>query len=142
MGEAVFSNKKFSSNYTASVIRASSFTPTPHSKISFNEAFHADSYLSAGVIPVVKIYDRLHFRFEAYGFVPLRGIKKEVVDDQFNAQYRDYFSSFQCMAETALVYQLPFVSVSLYANGYSFPQNNFNIGLNIGYILFNSGFFD
>ena len=141
-GEAVFSNKKLCSNYTASIIRAASFTPTPHSQISFNEAFHSDSYLAAGAIPVVKIFDRLHFRFEAYGFVPLQGIKKEIVDGTVSARYRNYFSSFQCMGEAALVYQLPFVSVSLYANGYSYPKNNFNVGLNIGYILFNSGFFD
>ena len=141
-GEAVFSNKKFSSNYTSSIIRASSFTPTPHSKISFNEAFHADSYLAAGVVPLFNFYDRLHFRFEAYGFAPLQEIKREVVDGQVKARYGNYFSSFQYMAEAALVYQLPFISVSLYANGYSYPKNNFNIGLNIGYILFNSGFFE
>ena len=142
MGEAVFSNRKFSSNYTATILQASSFTPTPHSKISFNEAFHADSYLATGVIPLVKINDRLHFRFEAYGFIPLQGIKKEEVDGKFEARNRGFFSTFQCLGEAALVYQLPFVSVSLYANGYSYPKNNFNFGLNIGYILFNSGFFD
>jgi len=142
MGEAVFSNKKLSSNYAATVIRASSFTPTPHSKIIFNEEFNADSYLAAGVIPLLKIYDRLHFRFEAYGFVPLQGIEKVIENDIIMARHRDYFSSFRYMGEAALVFHMPFVSVSLYANGYSYPKNNFNVGLNIGYILFNSGFFD
>jgi NTE family protein len=142
MGEAVFSTKKFSSNYTASLLRASSFAPTPHSKISFNEAFNVDSYLAAGIIPLVKISDRLHFRFEGYGFVPLREIEKEVLENKTIANYGNIFSSFQLMGEAALVFQLPFVSVSLYANGYSYPKNNFNVGINIGYLLFNSGFFD
>ena len=142
MGEAVFSNKKLSSNYTASIIQASPFTPTPHSKVSFNEAFRADSYIAAGVVPLVKFNDRLHFRFEMYGFAPLQAIKKEATNDIIKAQYGDFFNSFQCMAEAALSFQLPFVSICLYANGYSYPKNNFNIGLNIGYILFNSGFFD
>ena len=142
MGEALFSNMKFSSNYTASIVRAPSFTPTPHSKISFNEAFHANSYVAAGVIPLVKFNDRLHFRLETYGFVPLQPIKKEVIDDRFEARYGGYFNSFQIMSEAALSFQLPFVSIGLYVNGYSYPKNNFNIGLNIGYILFNSGFFD
>ncbi|MDR0572940.1 MAG: patatin-like phospholipase family protein [Tannerella sp.] len=142
MGEVVFSNRQSGNNYTASVLRASSFTPTPHSKISFNEAFNADSYIAAGIVPLVKIIDILHFRFEAYGFVPVREIQKEVVNGQYKTRYEDYFRSYQYMGEAALVLQLPFVSVSLYANGYSYPKNNYNVGLNIGYLIFDSGFFD
>jgi len=142
LGEAVFSNKKFSSNYTASILQASTFAPTPHSKISFNEAFKADSYIAAGVVPLVKFNDRLHFRFEGYGFVPLQEIKKEMIDDNIIARHGNYFSSMQFMGEAALSFQLPFISVSLFVNGYSFPKNNFNVGLNIGYLLFDSGFFD
>jgi len=142
LGETVFSNKKFNSNYTASILRASSFAPTPHSKISFNEAFKADSYVAVGAIPVIHLTDRLHFRLEGYGFIPLQEIKREVVEDKTIARYGNYFSSLQFMGEAALSFQLPFISVSMYVNGYSFPKNNFNIGLNIGYLLFDSGFFD
>ena len=146
MGEAVFSNKQFSSNYTASILRASSFAPTPHSKISFNEAFRADSYIAAGITPLIKVNDMLHFRFDAYGFVPVRKTRKEVLDEnqpqRHTAQYDDYFKSYQYMGEAAMVLQLPFVSVSLFANGYSSPRNNYNFGLNIGYLIFDSGFFD
>lgn len=146
MGEAVYSTKQFSSNYTASVLRASSFTPTPHSKISFNEAFHATSYLAGGVIPVCKLNDVLHLRMEIYGFMPLQDIRKEVQEvnavNTYNARYGDYFKTWQMMGETALVLQLPFISVSLFANCYSYPKNNYNIGLNIGYLVFDSGFFE
>jgi NTE family protein len=41
------------------------------------------------------------------------------------------------MGEIALVIQLPFASISAYANGYSHPKNNFNFGVNIGYLIFN-----
>ena len=142
MGEAVFSTNKFSSNYTASLLRASSFTPTSHSKIAFNEAFIANNYLAVGVIPLVKLSDRLHFRFEGYTFAPLRDIKKELLEDRYIARSGDYFGVLRFMGEAALTFQLPFVSVSLYVNGYSYPKDNFNVGLNIGYLLFESGFFD
>ena len=142
MGEAVFSNKKFSSNYTASILRASSFAPTPHSMISFNEAFKSDSYIATGVVPLIKLSDKLHFRLEGYGFIPLQETKKEVVEGKTMAYYGNYFNTVQFMGEAALSFQLPFISVSLYTNGYSFPKNNFNIGLNIGFLLFDSGFFD
>ncbi len=142
LGEAVLSNKNLSSNYTASILQSSRFAPTPYSQISFNEAFRADSYLAAGIIPIVKLTDRLHFRIESYGFLPVRATKREVIDTSIFARKGSYFNTFQFMSEAALVFHLPFVSVSLYANSYSFPKNNFNVGLNIGYILFDSGFFD
>ncbi len=146
MGEAVFSNKKFSQNYTSSILRASTFTPTPHSKISFNEAFRADSYIAAGIIPIFKINDVFHLRMEAYGFMPLQEIQKEIYDDgvrvNYKTRYGEYFKSYQFMGEAALVLQLPFVSASLFVNGYSYPKHNFNIGLNIGYLIFESGFLD
>ena len=147
MGEAVLSNKQFSSNYTASILRASSFTPTPHSKISFNEAFHADSYVAVGITPLLKLNDRLHFRFDAYGFLPARKTRKEIIDienqsPKYVAKYDDYFKSYQYMGEAAMVLQLPYISVSLFVNGYSYPKGNYNIGLNIGYLIFDSGFFD
>ena len=146
MGEAVYSNKKFSSNYTASILRASAFTPTPHSKITFNEAFHADSYFAAGITPLLKVNDMLHFRFDAYGFLPLRKTLKVPVGAEpsvrYTAQYADIFKSYQYMGEAAMVLQLPFVSVSLFVNGYSYPKNNYNFGLNIGYLIFDSGFFE
>ena len=44
------------------------------------------------------------------------------------------------MGEAALVLNLPFISVSLFANGYSYPKNDFNVGLNIGFLLFNPSF--
>ena len=146
-GEVVYSNKQFSSNYTASVLRASSFAPTPHSKISFNEAFYADSYIAAGVTPLIKMNDRLHFRFDAYGFLPVRGTRRETISGEnqlsrYMAKYDGIFNSSQYMGEAAMVLQLPFVSVSFFVNGYSSPKNNYNFGLNIGYLIFDSGFFD
>jgi len=41
-----------------------------------------------------------------------------------------------------LVLHLPFACISLYANGYSYPKKNFNLGLNIGYLLFNPKLID
>ena len=142
IGETVLSNKIYSSNYTATILRASAFAPTPHSKISFNEAFRANSYFAAGAIPLIKFNDRLHLRFEGYVFSPLQEIKKQTTDSRSTAQYGNYFSAIQCLGEASLSFQLPFISLSLYANGYSYPKSNFNIGLNIGYLLFDSGFFD
>ncbi|MDR3266841.1 MAG: patatin-like phospholipase family protein [Tannerella sp.] len=148
MAEAVLSNRNFSNNYTATILQATVFAPTPYSKISFNEAFRANTYVAAGLIPVFKINDMFHFRFEGYGFLPIQAIQKKNFTTNsleittYSAKYNDYFKTFRFMGEAALVIQLPFVSISMFANGYSYPNNNFNVGLNIGYLIFNSGFFE
>lgn len=145
-GELVISSKNLMNNYTASVLQAPAFTPTPHSRIVFNEAFRANQYLAAGISPILKFSKLLHFRLDLYGFAPLYEIKKEEIktNDSYLAvpYYGKFMNSFKYMGEAALVLQLPFASISLYANGYSYPAKNFNFGLNIGYLIFNPKMLD
>lgn len=137
--EAFISSKNLLSNYTATVLQAPAFSPTPHSQIVFNEAFRANQYLAGGLSPILKLSDFLHLRFQAYTFAPFYEIKKDENQHAYNGKF---LRSFEYMGETSLVFQLPFISVGLYANGYSYPKKNFNFGLNIGYLIFNPKFLD
>lgn len=145
-GEMVLSSKNLLNNYTASVLQAPAFTPTPHSKIVFNEAFRANQYVAVGLSPIWKFSRLLHFRLDMYGFAPLYEIRKE--EHRENGRYTalpyygKFLHSFKYMGEAALVLQLPFASISLYANGYSYPSQNFNFGLNIGYLIFSPKMLD
>lgn len=137
MTEMVLSSKNLMSNYTASVLQAPAFTPTSHSKIVFNEAFRANQYIAGGISPIYKFNRLLHLRMDMYAFAPLYEIKK---DEERQPYYGKFLRTFEYMGETSLVLQLPFITVSLYANGYSTPRKNFNFGLNIGYLIFNPKF--
>lgn len=145
-GELVLSSKNLMNNYTASVLQAPAFTPTPHSKIVFNEAFRANQYFALGISPICKLNKLLHFRLDMYGFAPLYEIKKQEIKTENSYMATPYYGkflhSFKYMGEAALVLQLPFASISLYANGYSYPSKNFNFGLNIGYLIFNPKMLD
>lgn len=146
MGEMVLSSKNLLNNYTASILQAPAFTPTPHSSIVFNEAFRANEYLALGVSPIFKFSKMLHFRLDMYGFSPLYEIKKQTImmnnTERNIPYYGKFMRNFQYMGEAALVLHLPFACISLYANGYSYPKKNFNLGLNIGYLLFNPKLID
>ncbi|WP_455628033.1 patatin-like phospholipase family protein [Parabacteroides chinchillae] len=146
LAEMVISSKNLMNNYTSSVLQAPAFTPTPHSKIVFNEAFRANQYVAVGVSPILKFSKLLHLRLDMYGFAPLYEIKKRVIpiNDTYIGvpYYGKFLHSFDYMGEAALVLQLPFLSISLYANGYSYPSKNFNVGLNIGYLIFNPKMLD
>lgn len=146
-GELVLSSKNLMKNYTASILQAPAFTPTPHSTIVFNEAFRANQYAALGISPILKLGKFVHFRLDLYGFLPLYEIKKhtEVLDNNYVMTlpyYGKFLDSFKYMGEAAFVVHLPFTSISLYANGYSYPSKNFNFGINIGYLLFNPKLLD
>lgn len=145
--ELVLSSKNLMENYTASILQAPAFTPTPHSTIVFNEAFRANQYAALGISPILKLGKFVHFRLDLYGFLPLYEIKKhtEVLDNNYVMTlpyYGKFLDSFKYMGEAAFVVHLPFTSISLYANGYSYPSKNFNFGINIGYLLFNPKLLD
>lgn len=146
MTELMISSKNLMSNYTASILQAPAFTPTPHSQIVFNEAFRANQYVAGGISPIFKFSRLVHLRADLYCFMPFHKIKREtqVVDNNYvyTAYYGNFFDTLEYMGEAALVVQLPFASISVYANGYSSPSKNFNVGLNIGYLLFNRRMLD
>ena len=139
MGNAVWSERPLSNNYSASILQAPSFTPITHSKYTFNEAFSANQFIAVGIKPIYSITRQLSVRAEFYGFVPIRPIEKKS-DTEFG--YGKYFSNFEYIAETSLVFRFPFLSVSIFVNNYSEPARNWNAGFNIGYLIFNKKFLE
>ena len=76
-------------------------------------------------------------RGEFYGFIPIFPIKK---DEYGQAYYGKAFTKFEYLGEISLVFQLSFGSISAYVNHYSSPSNDWNVGLTLGWQLFNSRF--
>ena len=130
--KGVLSSKNLLNNYTASVLQAPAYTPTLFSKIAFNEAFRANQYLAGGIIPVWKLSSILHLRGDFHGFLPIYPIRP---GENNKAVYGKLFTHSAYLGEVSFVAQLPFMSVSLFANYSSYPKNNWNFGLNIGYMF-------
>ena len=129
---AVFSNKKVYSNFTATLLQAPAFTPTPHSKTIFNPAFHSLQYGAAGIIPILNFTKDFNLRTEGYCFLPFHKVK----NNRYDQPYRSKFLNKPCwLAEATLVYNLPFTSIGLFANYYSAPKSSWNFGLNIGFLI-------
>lgn len=137
--EVLYSSKNFSENYTATLLEAGEFSPTPHSKISYNEAFRANQYLALGVKPIYKLNSTFHLRGEIYGFLPVYPIQRNAIN---KAVYGKVFSEFQFLGEMSVVCHLPFGAISAYVNHYSSPSKNWNFGLSLGWLLFNSRFIE
>lgn len=132
-GEVCYNNNTFSNNYTATMIQAPAFVPTPSMVNNFDSGLRANQYVAVGVIPIWKIINGLQLRTEFYGFAPLRPIKK---DSDNMAYYGKPFENITFFGEASLVYNLPWASVSLYGNYRNIPAPQWGFGITLGVQLF------
>ncbi|MEI7502028.1 MAG: patatin-like phospholipase family protein [Paludibacter sp.] len=138
-GELVYSTRNLLQNYTATVIQASNFHPTPHSKTVFNEAFSANQFAAIGIKPIFNFSKELYIRQELYGFVPYKTILRMTDNAPI---YSKPFNSSQFISETSLVFNFKVASAAMFLNYYSSPARNWNFGVNIGFLLFNAKFME
>ena len=137
--KALYASKNFSENYTATMMQAGEFAPTSHSKLTYNEAFRANQFVGAGIRPIYRLNQMFHLRGEFYGFMPIFPIERNSIN---KAYYGKAFSKFEYMGEVSVVCQLPFGAISAYVNHYSSPRREWNIGLTLGWQLFNYRFIE
>lgn len=137
--DAVYASKNFSENYTATMMQASEFAPTAYSKLTYNEAFRANQYVAAGIRPIYRLNQMFHVRGEFYGFLPIFPIERNSIN---KAYYGKAFSRFEYLGEISVVCQLPFGAISAYVNHYSSPRREWNVGLTLGWQLFNYRFIE
>lgn len=137
--DAVYSSKNFSENYTATMMQSAEFSPTPHSKLVYNEAFRANQFVAGGIKPIYIYNDMFHLRGEFYAFMPIFPLEKNAQNKAF---YGKAFSKAEYMGEVSVVCQLPFGAISAYLNHYSSPKREWNVGLTIGWQLFNYRFIE
>ena len=137
--KALYSSRNFSENYTATMMQAGEFAPTAHGQLMYNEAFRANQFVGVGVRPIYRFNQMFHVRGEFYGFMPIFPIERNSIN---KAYYGKAFSRFEYLGEVSVVCQLPFGAISAYVNHYSPPKREWNVGLTLGWQLFNYRFFE
>lgn len=137
--KALYSSRNFSENYTATMMQAGEFAPTAHGQLMYNEAFRANQYVGVGIRPIYRLSQMFHIRGEFYGFMPIFPIERNSIN---KAYYGKAFSRFEYLGELSIVCQLPFGAISAYVNHYSSPKREWNVGLTLGWQLFNYRFFE
>lgn len=131
--ELVTSSRKLPHDYGQAVVCAPSFNPTPSSYNAFNPAFRANSFISAGIVPVWEVGSLFQLRGQVHMFMPFRRIEQS---DDNRAVYGKWFRSPQFFGEAAAVLTMPVGEVKAYVNYLSSPKSNWNIGVSLGmYIL-------
>jgi len=133
--EAVFSNKKYFSNFNSTLLNAPGYYPTPHSKALFIPNFHANKYFAGGLKAVFNFNTSLHFRLEGHAFVPLR--EELLKSDNTAYPSAKFIENYYLQGMAAMVYQTGVGPLSLALSYYEKENTKFYLTLNFGYILFN-----
>ncbi|MDE5745743.1 MAG: patatin-like phospholipase family protein [Paramuribaculum sp.] len=126
---ALVSTRKLLNTYNSSIALAPAFNPTPASYNSFNPALRANSYVTAGIIPIWKINSTVQLRGTFHTFLPF---KKIMEGENNTVHYGKLFANPQFFGETAFAVTLPFATLSAYANYISYPARNWNFGISLG----------
>ncbi len=132
--EGVYSNQPKFSNYTATILSAPAFSPTPESQTLFLEKFRAFSYMAGGIRNIIAIRKSLELRLEGYIFQPYQEIQK---NPDFTANIGKPFSNRFFMASSALVLNSPVGPLCFSVNYYDKEPQPFSFLFHFGYILFN-----
>lgn len=133
--ESVLNTKELLSNYTATVLGASEFTPTLHSKTLFLNEFRANNYVAAGGKLLFLFSDKLHLRTEGYCFSPLKEIVR--MQNQMATENDFEWNNYKLMGAASLVYKSFLGPASVSVNYYDKKGSKWYFLFNFGYILFN-----
>ena len=137
--EGYYSSRNLAQTYTASMMQAGTFAPTPSTIFTYNPAFRANQYIAAGVIPVYIFNPYLQVRFEAYAFMPIKPI---LANEAGKAYYGSPFSTLAHLEELSLVARFSTFVISTYLGHNSSHSRNINAGISIGWYMFNSRFIE
>ncbi len=134
LAEGVFSSQGLFENYTASVMRAPVFQPTPESRAYFLDNFRAPQYVAGGARMIVAVAkNKFDLRLETYVFQPYKTIERTDTDQ---ASYSTSINSRSFIGSGSLIWQSPLGPVwfnTSYIDGLAKP---WVISANFGYVIF------
>lgn len=133
--EGTYSAMPMFENYTASIIRAPAFQPTPESRTYFMNEFRAPKYVAGGIRSIIAVArNRFDLRLEAYVFQPYEPI---VSGPDGEAETAPAFTDRYYIGSGSLIYQSPIGPVWFNLSYFDQLAEPWAWSLNFGYILFN-----
>lgn len=137
--EGYYSSRNLSQDYTASMLQAGIFAPTPSMLFTYNPTFRANQYAAAGLKPIYMFNPYIQLRLEAYAFVPIYPI---LSNEEGKAYYGKPFTTLAHIEELSLVGRFSTFVVSAYLNHNSSAPRSINAGISLGWYLQNNRFIE
>lgn len=133
-----YSTRRLSKTYQATMMQAGSFTPTLTSLFNYDPKFRANQYIAGGVTPIINLNSFVQIRPGFYAFLPYRSI---IENPDGTASYSPkIFSDFEYIADITAAVRLSNISISAFVNYFSSHRTSVNVGLTLGWFIFNERF--
>jgi NTE family protein len=105
MVEGMYSTMPVFQNYTATIIQAPAFQPTPESRTYFIPEFRSTKYLGGGLRAIVALArDRFDLRLEGYIYQPYEPIQRGELNEAVTGTA---FTERYYIGSGSLIYQSP-----------------------------------
>lgn len=135
-----YSTRRLSKTYQATMMQAEAFAPTMNSIFNYDPKFRANQFVAGGITPIVKINNFIQLRPSFYGFLPY--IKIEENSDGTASFCRKRFNDFEYIADFTIAAKFSNISASAFVNYYSSHNNSVNLGISLGWFMFNEKFLE
>ena len=135
-----YSTRRLSKTYQATMMQAGAFTPTLTGLFNYDPKFRANQYIAGGVTPIIKLNSFIQIRPSFYTFMPYRAILEN--PDGTASYSKKRLDTFEYIADITAVVRLSKISVSAFINYYSSHKANVNLGLTLGWFMFNERFIE
>ena len=135
-----YSTRRLSKTYQATMMQAGAFTPTLTGLFNYDPKFRANQYIAGGVTPIIKLNSFIQIRPSFYTFMPYRAILEN--PDGTASYSKKRLDTFEYIADITAAVRLSKISVSAFINYYSSHKANVNLGLTLGWFMFNERFIE
>ena len=135
-----YSTRRLSKTYQATMMQAGAFTPTLTGLFNYDPKFRANQYIAGGVTPIIKLNSFIQIRPSFYAFMPYRAILEN--PDGTASYSKKRLDTFEYIADITAAVRLSKISVSAFINYYSSHKANVNLGLTLGWFMFNERFIE
>lgn len=135
-----YSTRHLAKTYQASMMQASAFTPTMSSLFNYDPAFRAHQYIAGGLTPILRFNKMFQIRPSAYFFIPYRKIEENA--DGTASFCKKRFNDLQYICDLTVAANISNISISGFVNYQSSHDKSVNVGLTLGWFMFNERFIE
>ena len=135
-----YSTRKLAKTYQATMMQAEAFAPTMNSIFNYDPKFRSHQFVAGGITPIFTLNNFVQLRPSFYAFMPYREIKEK--SDGTAMICRKRFNSFEYIADFTVAAQFSNISVSGFVNHYSSHKSSVNVGISLGWFMFNERFLE
>lgn len=133
-GKAIMNSQSLFSNYKASILSTTSFSPTPDAGTFFLEEYRAPQHAGLGTNVIFSIKRSIDIRFDGYIYQPFKQIK---LNDDGTVAYSRPFKGETYLAAASIIYHSPFGPIRFTTNYFPKQKTPLYFQFSYGYVLFN-----